>query len=103
MEYNKKFLIILLQLQTHLMKKHDLSLFSKVTDLISVDYSVVEVEVCMSSEHADYLMSDQVLCSCCIYHYLVYQKVIPILYILLLMTIYTVIIFYPVMKCNSWR
>ena len=69
MEYNKKFMIIPLQSQTHLMKKHDLSFFSKITDLISVDYPVVEVEVCMSSECADHLMSDRVLCSCCIYHY----------------------------------
>ena len=44
-----------------------ISLFSEITDLISVDYPVVEVEVCMNSERADHLMSDRVLCSCCIY------------------------------------
>ena len=31
MEYNKKLMIIPLQSQTHLMKKHDFSLFSKIT------------------------------------------------------------------------
>ena len=55
-------MIIPLQYQTHLMKKHDLSLFSNITDLIFVDYPVVEVEVCMSSERADHLMSDRALC-----------------------------------------
>ena len=52
MEYNKKIMNFLLHssLIKHTLnkKQHDLSVFSKMTNLISVDYSVAEVEVCMS-------------------------------------------------------